>query len=34
MALYKEIVYAVLDEVKASNGDSNITEEYVIFLAN
>lgn len=34
MALYKEIVYAVLDEVKSSNGDSNITEEHVIFLAN
>lgn len=34
MATYREIVYACLDEVKASNGDSNITEEYVIFLAN
>ena len=34
MATYREIVYACLDEVKASNGDSNVTEEYVIFLAN
>lgn len=34
MATYREIVYMCLDEVKASNGDSNITEEHVIFLAN
>ena len=34
MATYREIVYMVLDEIKASNGDSNITEEHVIFLAN
>lgn len=33
MALYKEIVYQVLDEVKALNGDSTFTEEHVIFLA-
>ena len=34
MASYREIVYLVLDEIKASNGDSDITEEHVIFLAN
>ena len=34
MALLKEIVYLVLDEIKSSNGDSNITENHVIFLAN
>lgn len=34
MATYRDIVYLVLDEIKASNGDSNITEEHVIFLAN
>ena len=34
MATYREIVYMVLDEIKSSNGDSNITENHVIFLAN
>lgn len=34
MATFREIVYIVLDEIKASNGDSNITEDHVIFLAN
>lgn len=34
MASYREIVFAVLDEIKSLNGDSTITEEYVIFLAN
>ena len=34
MALLREIVYLVLDEIKSSNGDSNITENHVIFLAN
>lgn len=34
MASLREIVYYCLDSVKASNGDSNITEEHVIFLAN
>lgn len=34
MALYKEIVYMCLDAIKSSNGDSSITEEHVIFLAN
>ena len=34
MATYREIVYLVLDEIKSSNGDSNITENHVIFLAN
>lgn len=34
MALYREIVYLVLDEIKSTNGDSNVTEEHVIFLAN
>ncbi len=34
MALYKDIVYFVLDSIKALNGDSTITEEHVIFLAN
>lgn len=31
---YREIVYYCLDSIKASNGDSHITEEHVIFLAN
>ena len=31
---YREIVYFVLDSVKALNGDSTITEEHVIYLAN
>lgn len=34
MATYREIVYIILDEVKANSGDSNVTEEHVIFLAN
>jgi len=34
MATYKDIVYTVLDEIKAHSGDSDITEEHVIFLAN
>ena len=34
MALYKEIVYLVLDEIKSMNGDSDITEGHIIFLAN
>lgn len=34
MTTYREIVYLVLDEIKSSNGDSNITENHVIFLAN
>ena len=34
MATYKQIVYMVLDEIKAFGGDSDITEEHVIFLAN
>ena len=34
MALLREIVYYCLDAVKSSNGDSDITEEHVIFLAN
>lgn len=34
MATYREIVYIILDEIKANSGDSNITEEHVIFLAN
>lgn len=34
MATYREITFLILDEIKASNGDSNITEEHVIFLAN
>ena len=34
MASYREIIYTVLDEIKSSNGDSNITENHVIFLAN
>lgn len=32
--LYKDVVYFVLDSIKALNGDSTITEEHVIFLAN
>lgn len=31
---YREIVFMCLDQVKASNGDSDITEEHVIYLAN
>lgn len=34
MATYKEIVDMVLDEIKAHTGDSDITEEHVIFLSN
>lgn len=34
MALYRDVVYFVLDSIKALNGDSTITEEHVIFLAN
>ena len=34
MALLREIVYYCLDAVKSSNGDSDVTEEHVIFLAN
>lgn len=31
---YRQIVYMCLDEIKAANGDSFITEEHVIFLLN
>lgn len=31
---YRHVVYFVLDSIKALNGDSTITEEHVIFLAN
>lgn len=34
MALYKDIVYLILDEIKAVSDDSFITEDHVIFLAN
>lgn len=34
MATYKQIVDMVLDEIKANTGDSDITEEHVIFLSN
>ena len=34
MRTYREIVYYCLDAIKSTNGDSNITEEHVIFLAN
>ena len=34
MSKLREIVYIVLDEIKAANGDSTITEEHVRFLAN
>lgn len=34
MVLYKDIVYFVLDSIKSLNGDSTVTEEHVIFLAN
>jgi hypothetical protein len=34
MATYREIVYLILDEIKAQSNDSDITEEHVIFLAN
>lgn len=34
MAKYKEIVYAVLDELKLISDDSHFTEEHVLFLAN
>lgn len=34
MATFRQIVYTVLDEIKSVNGDSYITEEHVIFLAN
>lgn len=33
-ATYREVVYMCLDEIKSLNGDSTITEEHVIFLAN
>lgn len=33
-AKYKDIVYYCLDAVKSTNGDSEITEEHVLFLAN
>lgn len=32
MAKYKEIVYMVLDEIRAISDDSTITEEHVLFL--
>lgn len=31
---YREIVYYCLDSIKATTGDSDVTEEHVIFLAN
>jgi len=31
---YREIVYFILDSIKSLNGDSTITEEHVIFLAD
>lgn len=31
---YRDVVYFVLDSIKSLNGDSTITEEHVIFLAN
>ena len=34
MATFRQIVYTVLDEIKSVNGDSYITEEHVMFLAN
>lgn len=34
MATFRQIVYTVLDEIKSVNGDSYITEEHVVFLAN
>lgn len=34
MQTYREIVYYCLDAIKSTNGDSDITEEHVIFLAN
>lgn len=34
MATYKQIVDMVLDEIKSNTGDSDITEEHVIFLSN
>lgn len=34
MATFRQIVYTVLDEIKSVNGDSYITEEHIIFLAN
>ena len=34
MASLREIVYLILDEIKAQSNDSDITEEHVIFLAN
>ena len=34
MATYRQIVYLVLDEIKSLNGDSTITGEHVLFLAN
>lgn len=34
MITYREIIYYCLDAIKSSNGDSNITEDHIIFLAN
>ena len=34
MATFRQIVYTILDEIKSVNGDSYITEEHVMFLAN
>lgn len=34
MATYRQIVYMVLDEIKALGGDSIFTEDHIIFLAN
>lgn len=34
MKTYRELVYFILDEIKAFSDDSDITEEHVIFLLN
>lgn len=34
MKTYREIVYYCLDAIKSNSGDSDITEEHVIFLAD
>lgn len=34
MNTYRQMVYIVLDEIKALNGDSTFTEEHVVFLLN
>ena len=34
MVTFGDIVYYCLDAIKSSNGDSDVTEEHVIFLAN